>query len=147
MRRPRSDSIAAAVMAAHAPNTVAPPSHISLSHGDMPFWIDIVSARPISTWNGSDLVLAAELARCRADVETLRAEIRSEGGVLKTAEHPGNRLLETLVKRSVYLSRLLHVHAEATQGESRHQAKRSVPERDAKAAVRDALIPRLSAVR
>jgi hypothetical protein len=93
------------------------------------------------------LVLAAELARCRADIETIRSELGSAGSILETAESPGNRLLETLIKRSVYLSRLLHVHAEATQGESRQQAKRSVPERDAKAAVRDALIPRLSAVR
>lgn len=60
--------------------------------------------------------------------------------------NPRHALLEVLSRRSVALSRMLHVHAEATQGESREQSKRAAPEQDAKEAARSALIPRLSAV-
>jgi hypothetical protein len=40
-------------------------------------------------------------------------------------------------RRSVALSRLLHVHAEATSGESRHQVSRSEKQREMQAIKED----------
>lgn len=143
MRRARSDSITAAVSAAQAQSVIDPPAHVSLRESDRPFWDAIISARASTSWNDADLVHAARLARCHSDIERLQDEIEEDG---EMKANPKHRLLETLMKRSVYLSRMLHVHAEATQGESREQAKRAKPDQAAKEAARSALIPRLAAV-
>jgi hypothetical protein len=81
----------------------------------------------------------------------MQMEIAEQGNIIENDRgtpiiNPRHTLLEVLTRRSVALSRMLHVHAEATQGESRQQAKRAKPEQDAQAAARSALIPRLSAV-
>ncbi len=131
--------------------TVEPPAHITLRDGDKPFWDAIVSARATSTWNTSDLEQAANLARCKADIERLQKELTEQGDIIENDRgtqviNPRHTLLEVLSRRSVALSRMLHVHAEATVGRSEQQAKRAAPEQEAKAAARSALIPRLSAV-
>ncbi len=151
MRRARSDSVTAAISAAQAQLTVEPPAHITLRDGDKPFWDAIVSARATSTWNTSDLEQAANLARCKADIERLQKELTEQGDIIENDRgtqviNPRHTLLEVLSRRSVALSRMLHVHAEATVGRSEQQAKRAAPEQEAKAAARSALIPRLSAV-
>lgn len=151
MRRPRSDSVTAAIAAAQAPIAIDPPAHVTLREGDMPFWQSIVRARAATTWNLADLEQAANLARCKADIERLQEEITAEGDILTNDRgtqiiNPRHTLLEVLSRRSVALSRMLHVHAEATCGKSEQQAKRAKPEQDAQAAARSALIPRLSAV-
>ena len=130
---------------------IDPPAHVSLRYGDRPFWDAIVSARATSTWNTSDLEQAANLARCKADIERLQKELTEQGDIIENDKgtqviNPRHTLLEVLSRRSVALSRMLHVHAEATVGRSEQQAKRAAPEQDAKAAARSALIPRLSAV-
>jgi hypothetical protein len=94
----------------------------------MPFWNSIVSARAREHWNSSDYEMAANLARCKADIERLQAEIYAEGDVLENAKgtqimNPKHSLLEVLSRRAVALSRMLHVHAEATVG----PATKSVP--------------------
>ena len=144
MRRPRSDSVTAAIDAAQSPTIINPPEHVSLRGVDMPFWRAIISARASSSWNGADLVHAARLARCHADIERVQSEIDEEGEIDATSKQ---RFLETLMKRAVYLSRILHVHAEATCGKSEQQAKRALPEKAAQSAAHSALIPRLSAVK
>ena len=151
MRRTRSDSVTAAIAAAQAPTVINPPSHVTLRDGDRPFWDSVVRARAGTTWNESDLEHAANLARCKADIETMQMEIAEQGNIIENDRgtqiiNPRHTLLEVLTRRSVALSRMLHVHAEATQGESRQQSKRAKPEQDAQAAARSALIPRLSAV-
>ena len=144
MRRARSDSITAAVSAAQVKSGINPPAHVSLRESDRPFWEAIISARASTSWNDADLVHAARLARCHSDIERLQDEIEDDGEMMANPKH---RLLETLMRRSVSLSRMLHVHAEATQGESREQAKRALPEKAAQSAAHSALIPRLSAVK
>lgn len=151
MRRTRSDSVTAAVAAAQAPTVINPPAHVTLRDGDRPFWDSVVRARAGTTWNDSDLEHAANLARCKADIETMQMEIAEQGNIIENDRgtpiiNPRHSLLEVLTRRSVALSRMLHVHAEATQGESRQQSKRAKPEQDAQDAARSALIPRLSAV-
>ncbi len=151
MRRARCDSVTAAIAAAQAQLVIDPPSHVSLRDGDRPFWDAIVSARASTTWNTADLEQAANLARCKADIERLQKELTEQGDIIENDRgtqviNPRHTLLEVLSRRSVALSRMLHVHAEATVGRSEQQAKRAAPEQDAKAAARSALIPRLSAV-
>lgn len=153
MKRTRSDSAAAAIAAAQvAGKPIDPPEHVKLRAGDRPFWDSIVSARARETWNNADLENCANLARCKADIERLQDEIASEGDIIVNDRgtqiiNPKHTLLETLSRRAVALSRMLHVHAEATVGESRDAGKALATEKDAKEAEIDSLIPRLHAVK
>ncbi|AEC22296.1 putative TerS protein (plasmid) [Pusillimonas sp. T7-7] len=157
MKRVRSDSATAAVKAAQAvaAGPISPPDYITLREGDRPFWDAIVTARARDTWNNSDLENAANLARCKADIERLQGEIDIEGDTLKNDRgtmvvNPKHSLLETLTRRAMALSRMLHVHAEATVGKSEDAAKALKNEKDAKKAseqVEDTLIPGLRAVK
>lgn len=105
-----------------------PPAHVRLRDGDRPFWDSIVTARARDRWDTADLEIAANLARCKADIERLQSEIDHEGDVIENARgtpvmNPKHTLLETLSRRAVALSRMLHVHAEAKQGPSAKQGK------------------------
>lgn len=128
-RKPRSDSTTAALAAFDkATNGVKPPAHIQLRDGDLPFWRAIVSAR--AQWNDHDLAQAANLARCYADIERLQQEINREGDIIENGrgnpvQNPKHNLLEVLSRRSVSLSRIIQVHAQATQGDSGDQKKRN----------------------
>jgi hypothetical protein len=135
MKRNRIDSNAAQARMVQA-RVPEPPDHVNLREGDRPFWDSIVRARDYESWNAADLEQAANLARCKADIERVQMEINAEGDTIINARgtpilNPKHTLLETLSRRSVALSRMLHVHAEATVGESRHQTKRSSMQREA----------------
>lgn len=147
-KRRRSDSAAAAVAAAQAValGPVEPPKHVKLRRGDRPFWNAIVTARARDTWTDTDLATAANLARTQADIEKLQAQLDAEGYVLDGKENPLSKIIETLSRRAVALSRVLHVHAEATVGKSEDAAKALANERQA-AAEDDDLIPTLRVVR
>ena len=111
------------------------PAHVRLRKTDKPFWDAVVRARDYSSWTDNDLVLAGNLARCMADIERLQTEIDAEGDVIVNARgtqimNPKHSLLETLSRRSVALSRMLQVHAQATQGDSREQKKRNQSHRN-----------------
>lgn len=159
MKRQRSDSITAAVKAAQgvAAGVVEPPPHVKLREGDRPFWDSLVRARARDTWNISDLENAANLARCKADIERITIEIDTEGDIIKNERgtqivNPKHTLLETLTRRAMALSRMLHVHAEATVGKSEDAAKALATEKQAIAAQQkaesdDCLIPGLRAVK
>lgn len=157
MKRVRSDSATAAVKAAQAAaaGPLSPPDYITLREGDQPFWDAIVCARARDTWNASDLENAANLARCKADIERLQTEIEQEGDIVKNDRgtqivNPKHTLMETLTRRAMALSRMLHVHAEATVGKSEDAAKALKNEKDAKKAsdqVEESLIPGLRAVK
>lgn len=146
-RRRRSDSAAAAVVAAQAAalGPIDPPAHVALREGDRPFWNAIVKARARDTWTDTDLTTAANLARSQADIEHLQAKLDIEGYVVDDKINPTARLVEVLSRRVVALSRVLHVHAEATQGRSRDAGNALANERAA-AAEHDDLIPTLQLV-
>lgn len=148
-RRKRSDSAAAAIAATQAAalGPLAPPAHVTLRPCDRPFWEAIVQARARDTWNEVDLANAATMARCQADVERLQGEIEAEGDVVGDKLNPKHKLLETLARRAIALARVLHVHAEATQGRSRDAGNALALERQARAEQEDDLIPTLRMVK
>jgi len=111
-------------------------------------------ARARDTWTTADLATAAILARTRADIERIQAEVDVEGFTIPSGKgvpivNPKHKLLETMTRRSVSLSRVLHVHAEAVIGRSRDAANALGNERQASLDLEDEddLIPRLRVVR
>jgi hypothetical protein len=156
MARVRSDSITTAVKSAQAASlgAIQPLAHTPLRDADFPFWDAIVLARAAGTWTNSDLVLAANLARCQSDIVRLQIDLEVEGDVSLSQKgtpvvNPKHALIETLSRRAVALSRALHVHAEATQGRSRDAGNKLGAEQSARDVVQDdedGLIPRLRAV-
>jgi hypothetical protein len=157
MKRTRSDSAAAAIRAAQVASAapIDPPAHVNLRDGDRPFWDAVICARARDSWNDSDLATAANLARCKADIERVQREIDDEGDTLVNDRgtvvlNPKHSLLEVLSRRAMALSRMLHVHAEATVGKSEDASKSLGAEKKAKAAqsaADDDLIPRLYAAK
>lgn len=148
-RRKRSDSAAAAVAAVQAAalGPLNPPEHVTLRPGDRPFWDAIMLARPRDTWNPVDLAHAANLARAQADIEQVQAQLDEQGYLTeKGRENPLSKVVETLSRRAVLLSRMIHVHAEATVGRSRDAAKALENERKAREEGDDDLIPTLRVV-
>jgi hypothetical protein len=159
MRQPFANSTEAAVEAAQAvaEGPIEPPAHVHLRECDRPFWTSIVRARARATWTESDLEIAANLARAKADVERIQSEIDVEGDVIENQRgtpvlNPKHALLEVLSRRAVALSRMLHVHAEATNGNSRDQKGKLAAQKKAEQAAETArgdldLIPGLRAVK
>lgn len=103
-------------------------------------------ARARDTWTEVDLTTAATLARTQADIEDLHATLAAAGYLLGDKPHPLAAVVETLARRAVALTRVLHVHAEATVGKSEDAAKALELERKARQDDGDDLIPRLRAV-
>jgi len=145
-RRPRSDSVKAAVVAARnaALGLLSPPDYVALPKEAAPFWYAIIQNRPRDRWNDADLALAAVMARDQAALERLQNEISIEGDVLEGKINPKHKLAEMLARRVVAMARALHVHAEATTGRSQNQGKALELEQHARQTDDDALIPRLA---
>lgn len=142
-KRERSDTISGAVRAMEnaLAGPIDPPEHVRLREGDRPFWDSIVMARPRDRWDGADLELAGNLARCKADIERLQIEIESEGDVIENNRgtpimNPKHSLIETLTRRAVALSRMLHVHAEAKNGRAQDQGNKLKEQRKAEETVK-----------
>ena len=155
-RKQRTDTVKGAVIAmAGAVSQIEVPDHVNVPPDAMPFWRSIMKARSADRWNDTDMEVAAELARTKASIERLNLEIAEEGDIVKNDRgtpivNPKHNLLETCTRRVVALSRMLQVHAEATQGKSRDQVKGNRAQAEAaKAAdsVDDSLIPGLRAVK
>lgn len=121
-RNRRSDSATAAVKAAQnaAMDSHEPPAHVDFPDSALPYWQNIMRARARDRWLPIDLDNAAELAMTQCDMARLRAVLRIEGDVMENGKpHPAHKLLDSAVRRAIALSRLLHVHPEATEGRSR----------------------------
>ena len=133
-KRTRSDSYNTEGEMARA-KPPEPPEHIEVPDDAMPHWWAIVRAREYNAWTGPDLEHAANLACCLHDCERLRREIRVEGDTVENQRgtqivNPKHTLLEQLSRRSVALSRLVHVHAEATSGKARDEVGRNKKQRE-----------------
>lgn len=101
-----------------------------------------MTARPRDTWTTIDLCTAGNLARTQADIERLQKDLDSQGYMQGDKVNPLAKLVDTLSRRALALARALHVHAEATVGESRDASKALANERKAAAQDDDDLIAR-----
>lgn len=115
-RKQRSDSAQAAINAAIAAASPLPelPSHVRLREQDHPFWDNILKARAREEWTNSDLVVAAQLARCMADIESESLKLDVEGSVLENQRgtpvmNPRHSVLEQLARREMALMRSLQM--------------------------------------
>lgn len=137
MRQTRSDSATAAVQAAQnaAQGPLEPPAHVTVPDEARPFWAALVHNRPRHKWNEADLATAAMLARAQYDAERLAREIDAEGDLIDGKLNPKHALVDKLGRRIMSLSRLLHVHPEATEGRAREQGNALEVERKAEATV------------
>lgn len=120
-RARRSDSAASAVIAAQnaAEGPPVPPAHVTLPDEAKPFWDALMRNRPRDRWNDADLAMAAVLAVAQWQVDTLMQDLEQAA------------LVDKLVKRTVTLSRLLHVHPIATEGKPQSQGNKLALERAA----------------
>jgi len=140
----RRSTIAAQVdIAKTAGQIIDPPAGVTLTRDARDRFDRIVRARARDTWTEIDLEHAANLACCLADLERLRCEVRTEGDTITNQRgteivNPKHTLMEVLSRRSVALSRLLHVHAEATQGRSRDSGVKKQAEAKVDAAMSQA---------
>ena len=153
-KRTRCDSVKGAkdIMADAIDGPHEPPKHVKLPEEAYPFWLSLMEARAKHKWNASDLETAANLARCKYDIELIQGEIYQEGNTVVNQKgtpvvNPKHNLLEVLTRRSVALSRVLHVHAEATLGKAKDQVKGNDAAKGARAAKEqaeeDELVPGL----
>lgn len=149
-RKQRSDSVKGMVEAMQAAisGDVEPPAYVRMRPGDEDFWKAIVRARARAEWTESDLVHAANLARCMADIERIAGELESEPDIVENARgtpvpNPKHALQETLSRRAMSLTRILQMQS-ASSGKQEDKAKARAAERSARdvaRALEDELIP------
>ena len=151
-RKQRTDTVhgAKAAMDAALAGDVQPPEFMKLRAEDRPYWQAVVRARTRDNWDELDLIHAVNLARTLADIEKLQLALGTDGHMMENQKgtivaNPIHLIIETLTRRSVALSRALHVHAEAKQGKAKLQGKALESQRLAEQTIVDAdndLVPR-----
>lgn len=97
-----------------AKDVIAPPAHVNLREGDAVFWDGVVRARARDEWTETDLVVAAQLARCLHDIENEQAALDSEGTVTRNDKgtmvvNPRVSVLEQFARREMALMRTLRM--------------------------------------
>ena len=137
-RKNRTDSTTGKMQAIRGAKStiIQPPAHVRLREQDLPYWADIVAARAADSWNPSDLTAAAQLARCRADIERFQDELDREPPILYSEKgtahaNPKFSIIEQLVRRQQALMRIVYVHAQATLGSTGTAANKSKAQREA----------------
>jgi hypothetical protein len=144
-RRPASGTAAAAFDALQQAAAGWPPMPPTLRASERKFWDSVMIARLPQQWAQVDLLHAANLARCLADIELNRKAMLHEGTLMRSPSgprlNPRHALLETLNRRAIALTRVLQLHAVATIGPKNEQPGRKA---EAEAAA-DALTKRRAA--
>jgi hypothetical protein len=138
MKRTRATSAESAVkaMVNAAKGDLQPPEHVKLREGDAPFWTGVVRARARDEWSEADLVVAAQLARCQADIEKEQVELDTEGTVVKNdrgtlVANPRVSVLEQLARREMALMRTLRMGGRIA-GDARDESGKRKIERTAR---------------
>lgn len=91
-----------------------PPAHVILRDGDKVFWDGVVRSRARDEWTETDLVVAAQLARCLHDIEREQVLIDGEGTVIHNEKgtqivNPRVSVLEQFARREMALMRTLRM--------------------------------------
>jgi len=138
-RRTRSDSAASAVKAMlnAAKDDLRPPGHVKLREGDEPFWVGVVRARARDEWTETDLVVAAQLARCLHDIEREQVCLDSEGAVVVNDKgtqivNPRVSVLEQYARREMALMRTLRMGGKVPGEDPRSMAGARKTERQSR---------------
>jgi len=126
-RKQRSDSAKAAIDAAVAVTQppLRPPANVRLRDGDEPFWDSIIKSRARAEWvSEADLIVAAQLARCMADIEAEQIVIETEGSVIDNARgtavmNPRHAILEQLARRQMAFMKCLSMTGVIRVGDKR----------------------------
>lgn len=145
MKRSDSRTAASAVQAmlAAAKDNIEPPQHVRMRARDKPFWYGVIGARARDEWTDSDLVVAAQLARCQSDIEIEQIALDEETAVIENARgtlcvNPRVTVLEQYARREMALMRTLRMGGRIA-GDTRDEAGRRKVERSAKE-TREALL-------
>ena len=122
------DSQIRAMVNASAPE-IQPPSHVRLRDKDRPFWSSIMSSRAREEWSKNDLIVAAQLARCQADIETESEIVDIEGSVVENARgtqimNPRHSVLEQMARRELALMRALAMTS-STAGKNKEDLEKA----------------------
>ncbi len=119
-KRNRADSASSAVKAMinAAKDVIQVPAHVKLRAGDAVFWDGVVRARARDEWTETDLVVAAQLARCLHDIENEQLALDGEGTVIKNDKgtmvlNPRVSVLEQFARREMALMRTLRMGGRA----------------------------------
>jgi hypothetical protein len=137
-KRTRADSAASAVkaMVDAAKPDIAVPDYVTLTESAIPFWAGVVRARTRDEWIDVDLVVAAQLAQCQADIAEEDALLRAEGRVIKNDKgtpvmNPRTTVLEQLARREMALMRTLRMGGRVA-GDTRDEAGKRKVERQSR---------------
>jgi hypothetical protein len=138
-RRTRADSAASAVQAMVAASRpdIAVPDYVTLTESALPFWAGVVRARTRDEWTEVDLVVAAQLAQCQADIAEEDAALRLEGKVITNDRgtpvmNPRTTVMEQLARREMALMRTLRMGGRIA-GDTRDQLGKRKIERQSRA--------------
>jgi hypothetical protein len=106
----------------------AVPAHVFLRDGDRPFWDGIVAARAREEWSSAALVVAAQLARCQADIEAESRVLAEEENTVAEKDdlllvNPRLGVIEQLSRREMALMRTLRIGG-AAAGDVRNEIVR-----------------------
>jgi len=115
-------------MIAASQTPLSVPQHSKLSEDAVAYWSGIISARARDEWTELDLVVAAQLARCQADIERESVALGDEGSVVMNQRgtqimNPRHTVLMQLSQRQCALMRALRMGGKVA-GDPRSEAGR-----------------------
>lgn len=130
-RKQRIDSNTAAVQVmAKAAQQITPPSNVSLTADELPFFASVIEEFARSEWTEHQLELAAMLARDMAACAREQERMREEGGVLATEKgtlvaNPRIQAARMYTTNILAFRRSLSLHGRAVKGETRDVKNRN----------------------
>jgi len=112
---------------------------VKLRPKDQPFWSAIMSSRAREEWAKIDFVVAAQLARCQADIEYETEILESEGSVIENFRgtpvmNPRHSVLEQLARKELALMRSLGLTGFTSRGNKEDAQKARKLERQSASA-------------
>lgn len=133
IKRSRADSAASAVkaMVDASKADIEVPDWVTLTPSAIPFWAGVVRARTRDEWIDVDLVVAAQLAQCQADIAEEDAALRLEGRVITNERgtpvmNPRTTVMEQLARREMALMRTLRMGGRAGGDPRNEENKRKI---------------------
>jgi glutamine synthetase len=111
------------------------PRYVKLRECDHDFWRGIISSRARDEWCETDLVVAAQLSRCQADIERESELLEVEGNVIENQRgtpimNPRHTVLEQLARKQMAFMRSLGLSGFTAKGGKEVAQKARKLERD-----------------